>query len=344
MTIMFCACGGSSSSVEEKIPDPAPTAPATTTVPVEKVPDDAPTLPAKVDGELRYAWVDNLNLRDQPSTSAKVIATVQPKDALQLTGEFTGEWSTITLRGTTFSAPWIKVTTPDGKAGWVFEGAVQKASIRNAKVIGNLSATNDQSDKCPLVGGPKDPMDGCSCGFNLEGDQSFSVLDFSFSGQACVRIDGQTYQMAGYYDGYSYLKDSPHAWILLEDDVKRLFGEEFDFDYDETVERLTNALLHYDKIPSEVTIDNKMTAGMFVREVRDMASDAIAEAKKRRATGERSGDMRMELSNDAYRVILTANVAQGMSDTGTDYEGLMQVLDKTGTVLGAVPVKGHCGC
>ena len=65
---------------------------------------------------------------------------------------------------------------------------------------------------------------------------------------------------------------------------------------------------------------------MFVREVRDMASDAIAAAKKRRAAGDRSGDMRMELSNGQYRIVLTGNVAKGKRDSGTDYEGLMQVM------------------
>ncbi|MEM6769827.1 MAG: SH3 domain-containing protein [Bacteroidota bacterium] len=355
MSALLVACGGTSSTPEKTSPDSSPptpppaveekTAPATEEAPPqEKVPDTAPMAPTTPTKEAVYAWVDNLNLRDQPSTSGKVITTVQPDDALQPTGEFTGEWATFTLRGSTFSAPWIRVTTSDGKKGWVFEGAVQKASIRNSKVIGNLADITDKRDRCPLIGGPKDPMDGCSCGLNKEGDRSFSVVDYSFSGMACVRINGQTYQMEGYQDSYSYLKDSPHAWIRLEDDSKRLFGETFDFDYDETVERLTNALLHFDKIPTEVSIDNKMMAGMFVREVRDMAADAIAEAKKRRATGERSGDMRMELSNDQYRVLVTGNVAKGMSDTGTDYEGLMRVMDKSGKVLGAVPIKGHCGC
>jgi len=312
---------------------PAPK-PAEAELTEEKVPAPAAT-PQPV-----YTWVSKLNVRAEPTTSSEVVTTVTPGQPLQPTGMRSDLATAITLRGNTFNDIWHEVTAPDGKKGWVYGGTIQPPDHGTKNIIQPLS----DYQKCPLVGGANDPMDGCSCNFYTDDKKATSVFDASFSGRVCVTIDGNTYQLDGWYDGYSYLPDSPHPWINLGDKESTLFGEKHSFDYEKTVHRLTEALLSYDKIPTEIPIENNMT-GMFVREVRDMAADAIAAAKKRRAAGERNGDARMEYANDKYRVILTGNTYKGTSDTGTDYEALLQVLDaKSGKVLERLPVRGHCGC
>lgn len=350
LLIGLMACGDTASAPEAPA---APTAPATpsapsteTTPPADATtPETAPATPTppKAVGEPVYTWTTALNIRDKPSTSGEIVATVKPKDALQPTGERTPEKSAITLRGRTFTEPWIQVTTPSGKTGWVFGGAVLSSAMHDSKILQELD--RGSGENCPLVGTREDPMDGCSCGFNTSTGKSMFVLDVSFANRACVTLNGETYQMDGYYDGYGYL-DTKDPWIVLTDDDWTLFGGKADFgDADLIIRRLADALLSFDKIPSEVPLKNEMTAGMAVREVRDLGTDAVAQAKKRRAAGERSGDVRMEYWNDKYRVILTGNTYfEPLSDTGTNYEALIQVEDSKGNVLTDAAVKGHCGC
>lgn len=72
-----------------------------------------------------YAWVEDLNIRDQPGSSGKSVARVQPSDPLIFTGNMSERMETIVLRGAVYHEPWLEVTTPDGKEGWVYGGAVR---------------------------------------------------------------------------------------------------------------------------------------------------------------------------------------------------------------------------
>lgn len=72
------------------------------------------------------AWVDNLNIRDQPNIKSKVVAKVKENDPLTLTGKKTDFTETISLRGTSYTEPWVQVTTKSGETGWVFQGATKR--------------------------------------------------------------------------------------------------------------------------------------------------------------------------------------------------------------------------
>ena len=73
-----------------------------------------------------YAWVDQLNIRSNPNTSAEKVASVQSDEALEFTGDRSDNSETIVLRGVAYNEPWLKVITKDGQEGWVFGGAVKR--------------------------------------------------------------------------------------------------------------------------------------------------------------------------------------------------------------------------
>lgn len=345
LTILLCACGSqepaSSTSAAAEAPDLIATSnePETGEMMAEPLAEAAED--ATSTAEPLYAWVSTLNVRDQPATSGAIVTTVQPQDTLLPTGKRSPQNTTLSLRGMTFNEPWLEVGTPDGKQGWVFAGTLQTANQRNSSLLGEPE--NFQYEKCPGVGGPEDSMEGCGCQLKkLFGKNAW--INVSFSGAACINLDGQTQQLNGYYDHYASL-DTKRPWVVLEEEGSKLFGNPAPLDYESTVIRLTDALLHFDNIPSEIPLENKVKGGMYIHEVRDMATDAIAAAKKRRAAGERTGDARWVYINDQYRVIISANEYKNpMQDEGTSYEGLMQVEDAKGKLLTRVPVKGSCGC
>ena len=85
---------------------------------------DEPVTPSAA--EIRYTWVDQLNVRDKPTTKGKVVARVKPNEPLTLTGETSPTSATIVLRGVAYHEPWYRITTADKKDGWVFGGAVKE--------------------------------------------------------------------------------------------------------------------------------------------------------------------------------------------------------------------------
>lgn len=72
-----------------------------------------------------YAWVNNLRLRQAPDTKSKVIAELKEGDKLSFLDEKTEFTQKISLRGTLYDEPWLKVETLTGKIGWVYGGAVK---------------------------------------------------------------------------------------------------------------------------------------------------------------------------------------------------------------------------
>lgn len=94
--------------------------------------------------ETLVAWVDLLNIRDEPNTSGKIVASLRENATVTYTGERTDDLHTIELRGISFQEPWLKIRTTDGKEGWVFGGAVQregenKGVRRSTMSVGELA-------------------------------------------------------------------------------------------------------------------------------------------------------------------------------------------------------------
>lgn len=425
-----------------------------------------------------YAWVDNLNLRDNPSTSGKIIASVQPKDALERV-EQSATTEAIVLRGVLYDEPWIKVKTVAGEEGWVFGGAVKRKdelkgnapidekkfrfpvfgefdlnewtyqsvqigdsesdvsgemsnyrrgdqllSIRNYEseygygYVYTLKTTSGQllkeryfdysndvleitetvkdyttdpareysrsqktkqaarqlNAKPVMLSGPwtekalsggeqtsqgrigfvdysscgkLDPDDtGCSCSFrSVKVDYKTTILSADYGTNACMTIDGKGQALAGWWQNHTSLNDG-RPWIVLNDDRSTLFGEEAPFgEYELMVERLTQALLTLDRLPDQVPIQNNMTAGMMVREVRDMGTDAIAKARELKKNGEQGSAVYYEYANDQYTVIIKAEEDKSrILDSGSPYRGEITVTTKGGTLIERSTVWGDCGC
>ena len=72
-----------------------------------------------------YAWVDNLNLRSEPTTKSEVVVEIKEGTQLTFLNEKTEYTERINLRGQLFNEPWLKVKTEDGKEAWVYGGAVK---------------------------------------------------------------------------------------------------------------------------------------------------------------------------------------------------------------------------
>lgn len=94
--------------------------------------------------ESLIAWVDLLNVRAEPNTSGKIVASLRENAVFKYTGERTETLQTIELRGASFEAPWLKIRTAEGKEGWVFGGTVQregegKAVQRSTMSVGELA-------------------------------------------------------------------------------------------------------------------------------------------------------------------------------------------------------------
>ncbi len=118
LSLALTACKGDKASAAEQTDPTTSTAPAA--APDE---DDEPATSAP---EIRYTWVDQLNVRDKPTTKGKVVARVKPNEPLTLTGETSPQPETIVLRGVAYKEPWYRITTADKKDGWVFGGAVKE--------------------------------------------------------------------------------------------------------------------------------------------------------------------------------------------------------------------------
>jgi len=88
-----------------------------------------------------YAWVDKLRMRAEPDTKSDVVAEISEGAALTYLEEKTDFTQQITLRGKAFDEPWLKVSTTEGKEGWVYGGGVKFYQ--------------------PKVAALKNPYDGC---------------------------------------------------------------------------------------------------------------------------------------------------------------------------------------
>ena len=71
-----------------------------------------------------YAGVDQLRVRNLPSLQSRVLVELLEGDTLYYLNAETIRKTTLTLRGKTYTAPWIKVRTKDDTEGWTYAGAV----------------------------------------------------------------------------------------------------------------------------------------------------------------------------------------------------------------------------
>ncbi len=112
LSVTFLSCGGETTN---------PTTPGSAV----KADTIAPPADLPRGGSTLIAWVDRLNVRDAPSSSGKVVATLPEKATLTTTGEVSSSEQTVLLRGVVYREPWYEVTTAEGVTGWVFGGAVK---------------------------------------------------------------------------------------------------------------------------------------------------------------------------------------------------------------------------
>ncbi|MEM1320843.1 MAG: SH3 domain-containing protein [Bacteroidota bacterium] len=132
--LLFTACNNSSDSTTKDSAETAAAAPETATPLADNTEtDSSSTTPPSASGqqplarqELVFSWVNNLNVRAAPKTSAEIVAQVKESEPLIYTGQQTDFKEEVTLRGITYNEPWIKVITADKQSGWVFRGAVKR--------------------------------------------------------------------------------------------------------------------------------------------------------------------------------------------------------------------------
>lgn len=117
LVFLLCACGSNDEQVT------TPTTPDSTVI---TTPAPAPITQTSE----RYTWVDDLNLRDAPSTRGKVLTKLSTSERLNLTGQQSGSTEAIVLRGGLYEEPWYEVETDSGVKGWVFGGALKAAGER----------------------------------------------------------------------------------------------------------------------------------------------------------------------------------------------------------------------
>jgi hypothetical protein len=72
-----------------------------------------------------YVWIDKLRLRSESTTKSEIVATLKEGQALTFLNERSDFTEKISLRGTLFDEPWLKVKTNTGQEGWVYGGGVK---------------------------------------------------------------------------------------------------------------------------------------------------------------------------------------------------------------------------
>ena len=71
-----------------------------------------------------YVTLENLNMRDKPSLSGKIVDRLKLFDEVTFLNEVTDFRQEIKLGEITAYEPWVKVKTDEGKEGWVYGAGV----------------------------------------------------------------------------------------------------------------------------------------------------------------------------------------------------------------------------
>ncbi len=94
-------------------------------------------VPENIDDESPYliTTVDNLTMRNRPSTDGDFVTRIPEGDSLVYLNEQSSDWLNFKLRGKYFHEPWLKVEIlKSGKKGWVFGGGVRFDSYLREEV------------------------------------------------------------------------------------------------------------------------------------------------------------------------------------------------------------------
>ncbi len=97
------------------------------------------------------------------------------------------------------------------------------------------------------------------------------------------------------------------------------------------------------ELPKELPIRNEAT-GMAIREVRDLAADALRLAKKRQIDADYEVFKEDLYYNDQYEVIVDTKQMTQYEGEANVYEGDLILRTKTGQILHTQPISGTCGC
>ncbi len=313
--------------------------------------------------EQMVAWVDYLNIRERPNIKSSVVAKIRENETVYLTGEKTDFNETITLRGNAYSEPWVEVKTEDGKIGWAFQGAlVKQGETKDAPqkeedkplftpegytARGVLDSY--ESPTCEMMGDLS-----CACSFNT-GDRykGATIFTSNMEDNACVKINGE---MNSIYSTEmnleSQLKElsTKEVWIKHDDSGTLFFGKPltqygFPKGYDHVVEFLTDVILASGKEITEIPIENKATSGMYIRELRDMATDAIAKAKQLKSSDFGDSAYYLDFDNRRFNVYVRARRMTNYEGEANHIDGTIMLMSNDGkTVLDTKTIKGTCGC
>lgn len=116
VTTLFFSCKNTSNPLSKNKGTEAPIAVDT----VAKAPVPATPTVTEI-----YTWVNELRMREEATTNSPIVVTLKEGEPLDFAGEKSDFTEKISLRGTLFDEPWLKVTTKTGKEGWVYGGGVK---------------------------------------------------------------------------------------------------------------------------------------------------------------------------------------------------------------------------
>lgn len=90
-----------------------------------------------------YVTLENLNMRDRPSLSGKILDRLKLFDEVIYLNEVTDFRQEIELGSIVTNEPWIKVKTEDGTEGWVYGAGVHYYKTKlDLEKSGNYSSPN----------------------------------------------------------------------------------------------------------------------------------------------------------------------------------------------------------
>lgn len=198
-----------------------------------------------------------------------------------------------------------------------------------------------------------DKDSGCSCNFRAGKDyQSEQIFMTNFGKNGCITLSNDTYALTGDFMKNSFDEifnnSEREVWIELNekgDDL--LFGKKMNIggDYEGERNKLYQALLVMPKLPKELPMKMNGTVGMGHRgAIRDLFDEALQMAKTARKKGDFGIPTRMNYVNDQYEVMVSARVVGRDDGGGKQYEGTLEVFDKSGNKLAEQKVWGGCGC
>ncbi|MGH1335313.1 MAG: hypothetical protein ACRBFS_04230 [Aureispira sp.] len=192
----------------------------------------------------------------------------------------------------------------------------------------------------------------CYCDYQAQGTAnkapSFFVSDRNKN--ACVKVNDQWQTLLNREAVYreklrekvAYAKNNVDWIFLPKNGSVRYFGAPIPKGLNE-LDFLVHVLLMIEEIPAEISVRNE-AEGMAVREVRDLAAEAIILAKKKQAKSDYTFFKEELYYNDSYQVIVDTKPITSYEGEANVYEGDLILKDKEGNILHTQPIKGTCGC